>query len=147
MRNRNYKQPQDADVTVSTIEKGSECSPGLEAQPLQAMIAVTPDAIIAIDEHFQIFDLNPAATKTLNSSREEALGRRCSEVIKCQNLNHMLMCGTSSCPHERVVQQKQALANEEMIIGGSCEVSASITPVPVGDNQFVVFTARDISAL
>ena len=147
MRNRNYKQPQDADVTVSTIEKGSECSPGPEAQPLQAMIAVTPDAIIAIDEHFQVFDLNPAATKTLNCSREEALGRRCSEVVKCQNLNHMLMCGTTGCPHERVVQQKQALANEELIIGGSCEVSASITPVAVGDDQYVVFTARDMSAL
>ena len=147
MRNRNHKQPQDADVTISTIEKGSECSPGPEAQPLQAMIAITPDAIIAIDEQFQVFDLNPAATKTLNCSREEALGRRCSEVMRCQNLNHVLMCGTSSCPHEQVVQQKQALTNEELIIGGNCEVSASITPVPVGNNQHVVFTARDISAL
>ena len=39
-------------------------------------------------------------------------------------------------------------ANEELIIGDTCEVSASVTPVALGNGQQqVVFTARDVSAL
>ena len=63
----------------------------------------------------------------------------------------MELCGTSSCPLIRVMQDKKPLANEELILGSipehECEVSTSVTPVPVGKGYSVVFTTRDMSAL
>jgi len=60
----------------------------------------------------------------------------------------MELCGTSSCPLARVLQQKQPLPNEELIIGDACEVSTSVTPIDVGDGELqAIFTARDMSSL
>ncbi|HYU74927.1 MAG TPA: histidine kinase dimerization/phospho-acceptor domain-containing protein, partial [Ktedonobacteraceae bacterium] len=115
---------------------------------LEAMVASTSDAMLALDEHFHILDFNPALGTTLGWSPEKTIGRRCSELLRCRNLNKMELCGTSSCPLVRVLEQKQPLPNEELIIGDTCEVSASVTPVALGNGQQqVVFTARDVSAL
>ena len=107
--------------------------------------------MIALDQHFQILSINPAVTTTLGWVAEDAIGRRCTEVLKCQNLNKIELCGTSSCPLARVLQQKKSLPNEELIIGAepghSCEVSVNVTPVDLGANTCVVFTARDVSTL
>jgi two-component system phosphate regulon sensor histidine kinase PhoR len=112
------------------------------------MVASTSDAMVALDEHFHILDFNPALGATLGWSPEKTIGRRCSELLRCRNLNRMELCGTSSCPLVRVLKQKQPLPNEELIIGDTCEVSASVTPVDPGNGQQqVVFTARDVSAL
>src|SRR5437764_417258 len=125
----------------------------LETKPckhpyLEAMVASTSDAMLAIDEHFHILDFNPALGATLGWSPEKTIGRRCSELLRCRNLNRMELCGTSSCPLVRVLKQKQPLPNEELIIGDTCEVSASVTPVDPGNGQQqVVFTARGVSAL
>src|SRR6266849_426263 len=107
--------------------------------------------MIALDQHFQILGINPAVTTTLGWVAEDAIGRRCTEVLKCQNLNKIQLCGTSSCPLVRVLQQKKSLPNEELIIGAepgrSCEVSVNVTPVDLGEDPCVVFTARDVSTL
>src|SRR6266699_2375273 len=120
-------------------------------QLLQGLFATTPDAMIVLDGEFQILGVNPALTTTLNWEQEDAVGRRCTEVLKCRNLNDTVLCGTSSCPLTRVLKQKKPLSNEELIIGGepgrSCEVSASVTPVDVGDDPRVIFVARDLSSL
>jgi two-component system phosphate regulon sensor histidine kinase PhoR len=118
---------------------------------LQDFVATTSDAIIALDQNFHILDLNPAAVAALGWSSLEAVGHGCAEVLRCQNLNRMELCGTSSCPLVRVLHQKKPLSNEELILGVEpahcCEVSASVTPVSVEDDAYVVFTARDMSAL
>ncbi len=118
---------------------------------LEAMIATTPDAMIALDPNFRILELNPAATEALGWSTQDAIGHGCAEVLRCQNLNRMELCGTSSCPLVRVLQQKKPLANEDLMLGTRpehlCEVSASVTPVQVESGQYVVFTVRDVSAL
>jgi len=104
--------------------------------------------MIALDEHFHILDLNAAAITTLGRSSDKAIGRSCTEVLHCRNLNRMELCGTSSCPLVRVLHRQQPLPNEELLIGDACEVSASVTPVEVGNNELhVIFTARDMSAL
>src|SRR5207248_6228101 len=108
----------------------------------------TSDAMIALDEHFHILDLNAAMTAALDCSPEEAIGRNCSAILRCRNLNKMELCGTSSCPLVCVLQHKQALPNEELIIGDACEVSTSVTAIDTGNGHpHVVFTARDVSAL
>jgi two-component system phosphate regulon sensor histidine kinase PhoR len=63
----------------------------------------------------------------------------------------MKLCGTSSCPLQRVLQQKNPLPNEELILGTQeqhiREVSVSVTPVQTSHGDYAVFTARDLSAL
>ena len=120
-------------------------------QLLQGLFVTTSDVMIVLNGDFQILGVNPVLTTTLDWEQEDAVGRRCTEVLKCRNLNDTMLCGTSSCPLTRVLKQKKPLPNEELIIGGepgrSCEVSASITPVDVGNAPRVVFTARDLTRL
>ncbi len=115
---------------------------------LEAIVANTSDAMIAIDEHFQVLELNPAAEAALGVSGEKAIGCNCPEVLGCRNLNKMEICATSSCPLVRVLQLKQPLSNEELIIGDNCEVSASVTPIDAGNGEMqVIMIARDMSSL
>ncbi len=115
---------------------------------LEALVARTSDGMLVLDEQYHILDLNPAATTVLGCTPEKALGRNCAEVLRCRNLNGMELCGTSSCPLMRVLQSRQALPNEELIVGEACEVSASVTPIESGNDQLhVIFSARDVSAL
>ena len=114
---------------------------------LTALLAETPDTIIAIDEAFHILDCNATASEAFGRSPTEIIGRDCTEVLKCCNLNKMQLCGTSSCPLVRVLQQKQPLSNEELIMGDACEVSISVTPITTPQSSYVVFTARDVTAL
>lgn len=129
----------------------SDVTPGSEPRRhpyLEAMVARTSDAMIALDARFHVLDFNPAMSAALNWSPEKIIGRNCFETLRCRNLNRMELCGTSSCPLVRVLQQKRPLTNEELIIGDTYEVSASVTPCDLGDGEpHVVFTARDVSAL
>jgi signal transduction histidine kinase len=118
---------------------------------LEAIVASTSDAMIMLDPQLCVRDLNTAAVSVLGGVREQIMGRRCTEVLRCKNLNRTVLCGTSSCPFMRVYQQKMPLPNEELLIGvdpeHTCEVSASVTPVMVDTMVYTVFTARDLSAL
>lgn len=118
---------------------------------LEAMISTTSDAMIALDQNYRILDLNAAACTSLHYEKQEAIGRGCAEVLHCQNLNRMELCGTSSCPLIRVLQTKKSLPNEELMLGKEpdrvCEVSVNVTPVATTQGPYVVFSARDMSAL
>lgn len=117
----------------------------------EALAANTPDVIVTVSQYFQVVELNPAAVNALHGSRKAMLGRPCTEVLRCRNLNNMELCGTSSCPIKRVQEQQQPLPNEELLIGTRsdqpCEVSTSVTPIDAGFGQCMVFMARDVSAL
>lgn len=118
---------------------------------LEAIIANIADAMIVLDQDFHVLDLNSAAVAALGYTFEEAVGHRCTEVLRCQNLNGMGLCGTSSCPLVRVLQEKEPLPNEELVIGTEpdheSEVSVSVTPITIDTAFYAVFTARDMSAL
>ena len=115
---------------------------------LEAVVTQTPDAMIAVDEQFHVLDFNSATSTALGWSRSSDIGRTCSDILHCQNLNHMALCGTSSCPLVRVLQLQKPLPNEELILGDTCEASTSITPLEIGhDKQYAIFTARDMSTL
>lgn len=120
---------------------------GKDYPHLASMIAHTPDVLIAIDEHFRVLELNPAACDTLGIPAEEAIGCSCAEVLCCQSLNKVQLCNTSNCPHMRALQQQQPLPNEELFIGNT-EVSASVTPVEVGEGKVhVIISARNVSSV
>ena len=118
---------------------------------LEQLIANTADAVIALDQHFQVRYLNAAGSDTIGWPSKEAIGRTCSEVLKCRNLNRLVLCGTSSCPLTKVLQRKESLPNEELIIGvepgHSCEVSTSVTRVEGDDDLYAIFMARDMGAV
>jgi two-component system phosphate regulon sensor histidine kinase PhoR len=118
---------------------------------MRALIASTSDEIIALDQDFRVLDLNPAAGVALGYRGDQVIGRKCMEVLHCQNLNRMALCGTSSCPLTRVLQKNAPLSNEELMIGTEqghiCEVSTSVTPMVIDDVCCAVFIARDMSAL
>jgi signal transduction histidine kinase len=116
-----------------------------------ALINNTPDLIIVLSQYFQVLELNPAALNALATTRTTTVGRPCSEVLRCRNLNRVELCGTSSCPLRRVLGGKHPLPNEELIIGTMperiCEVSTSVTPIDAGYGWSAVFLARDMSSL
>jgi two-component system phosphate regulon sensor histidine kinase PhoR len=121
---------------------------------LEALFANSPNAIITIDRHFHVLDYNPAAANAFGWNDADIHGRLCSDTLKCRNLNGMILCGTSSCPLQRVMQRQEALANETLMIGVTSdrtrEYSISVTPVDVdtaddGGDSGVVFCARDMS--
>ena len=161
MRKRTQKQivvvdknEQEECLPLSPVEGVSPLTSSTLLNPshyLKAMVAATPDAMITLDANYRVLDLNPAATEVLGCSAQDAIGHGCAEVLRCQNLNRMELCGTSSCPLARVLHEKKALANEDLIFGTQPEqereVSASVTSVDVESGQYIVFTARDVSAL
>jgi PAS domain S-box-containing protein len=118
---------------------------------LEALFTDTPSVVLSVDEHFHIFDLNPAAVAILGLSPEQAIGQHCSHVMQCRNMNRTLLCGTSTCPVTRVMQQKQPIAQEELILGqvadGPGEFACSIIPIEHEQSTYVIFDARDISGI
>ena len=118
---------------------------------LKDVFTNTPNIVMAVDEEFHVFDLNPAAATFFGLAPEEVIGKDCNQLMKCRNMNRTLLCGTSHCPVKHVIQQKQALAQEELILGqvidSPREFSCSITPVEHGQSMYVVFAGREISGI
>ena len=118
---------------------------------LEDVFTNTPNAVLAVDEHFHVFDLNPAAATLLGLPPEQVVGQHCSHLMKCRNMNRTLLCGTSNCPVTRVIQQKQPITQEELILGqltdSSGEFACSIIPVEHEQSTYVVFGARDVSGI
>lgn len=108
------------------------------------------NAILALNANFQVIDFNPSAVEKFGWQRETVLGQRCSEVLRCKNLNGLILCGTSSCPFTRVLEQKKPIPNEEMICGAlpgfSGEYAVGVTPIETQEGTVVVFSARDVGS-
>ncbi len=137
---------QEQSSPTSTSTAGTEVD--AESHPyLTTFIDSTPATIIALDETFHILDCNAAASVALGASPARIIGRNCAEILTCCNLNRMKLCGTSSCPLARVLQQNQPLPNEELIIGDGYEVSTTVTPIATPQGSYVSFTARDVSTM
>lgn len=114
----------------------------------EALIACSTDAMFILDEQFSVLDLNPAACSALGLTREQAIGRHCSEVLRCCNLNKTPLCGTSNCPLRRAYALDQPVTNEELLLAENLEVSISATPITTRDGRReAAFIARDISDL
>lgn len=129
----------------------------VQRQYLEALFTNAPNAIITVDQHFHVLDYNPAAANALGWTETDIHDCLCSDVLKCRNLNGMVLCGTSSCPLQRVIQRQEGLANEALLIGTmpdhTREYAISVTPVHVDHSDDsdtdsgVVFSARDMSAV
>lgn len=145
------QSPAHSALTVA----GEETLPDAASSPAPAYMvdyfSRTPAAIVAVDERFQIYDLNPAAQDRLSTALEEARSRSCKELLSCRNLNGTLLCGTSNCPLTRVIRQDETIPAEEYFLGphaeASSEYSVSVVPTPLASGPGAVFVARDLSTL
>jgi signal transduction histidine kinase len=118
---------------------------------LEALFTNTPNAIIAVDEHFHIVDVNPAAATILGQSPEDTIGQRCDHLLRCRNLNGTPLCGTSNCPLTRAIRHMQPIPLEELILGSALdrpyEFRCTIVPIEHKSGTLVIFAARDTSAI
>ena len=108
-------------------------------------------ALVAVDEQFRVYDLNPSATTRLGFSLEEARGRLCKDVLMCRNMNGTPLCGTSNCPLTRVMQDSEAMPATELFLGArpgfSADYSVNVGPARVNSRAGAVFVAQDLSRL
>ena len=132
--------------------KREEMEPLQRESVLTSFMTHSPDALVILDKDFRLRDSNPAAREMLRLP----VGKvgtvwKCREVLRCKNLNRMELCGTSSCPLVRALQQDEPLQNEELLVGAQagafCEVSTSVTPIHIAKQPYAVFALRDLSAL
>lgn len=111
----------------------------------------SPAVVVALDEQFRVYDLNPAATTRLGVSLSEARDHPCKDVLGCRNTNGTLLCGTSGCPLTRVLQNGETLAATVFQLGAapesSTEYSVNAGPARVNGQVGAVFVARDLSKL
>ena len=116
MSKRIHQQTDVAEKTeISSSQPGG--AEAITLAHLEPLFVNSANAIIVIGEHFQILEFNPASTEKLGWSRETTIGQKCHEVLKCRNLNGMVLCGTSSCPLTRVMESNEPIPNEEMLLG------------------------------
>lgn len=128
-----------------------ESPPGRDGTYVQDYFSQSPSAMVAVDERFQVYDLNPSALARLGVSLQEARTRSCRDVLMCRNLNGTPLCGTSHCPLVRVVQAGETISSDEMFLGARPDISAQYSvdgaPARLGSRSGAVLVARDISAL
>ena len=119
--------------------------------PGRAVFAVTSEAIVLLDEDFTIREVNPAFTTILGWSEKDAVGRRCSEIIRCRDDRRMLLCDTPRCPlHEAFSGSAASPVRElswETRTGKPSEVSASFTVQREEQHAEAVIVARDVTLL
>jgi signal transduction histidine kinase len=144
-----FQHGQQGDRVASDLEERA----ALPQPVLEQLISSTADEVIAIDQHFRVTYLNSACSEAIHRVAGEAVGRPCTEVLRCKNLNHVTLCDTKDCPLVKALAQGKSLLNEELIIGAEpgrgSEVFTSVTPVEAdgkGEAQ-VIFIARDTSAV
>ena len=67
---------------------------------LRTVIDALPSAVFVVDDHFKIFDLNPAAKSLFGIDSEVVLRQLCGEIMHCMNaMGSKNGCGTTeSCP-------------------------------------------------
>jgi PAS domain S-box-containing protein len=70
---------------------------------LDALLQANRDAIIVIDSDQRIVEFSASAESTLEWRREEAVGRPCTEILRCQDTDGSLLCD-GGCPLEPLVR-------------------------------------------
>lgn len=151
-----HREEETYDLAVASPRRGrrkrEEMVPLERESVLTSFMTHSPDALLVLDKYFRLRDSNPAAKEMLRlPAGKPGAVWKCREVLRCKNLNRMALCGTSSCPLARVLQQGEPLQNEELLVGAQteafCEVSTSVTPIHIVEQPYAIFALRDLSAL
>lgn len=71
---------------------------------LDALLQANRDAIIVIDSDRRIVEFSASAESTLEWTRPEAVGRPCTEILRCQDTDGSLLC-EGGCPLDPLLTQ------------------------------------------
>ncbi|NNE44760.1 MAG: PAS domain-containing protein [Gemmatimonadetes bacterium] len=71
---------------------------------LDALLQANRDAIIVIDSDRKIVEFSASAESTLEWKRTEAIGKPCTEILRCQDTDGTLLCD-AGCPLEPLLTQ------------------------------------------
>lgn len=112
----------------------------------KAALSCVADGVLTVDERFRITSFNSAAERITGITADEALGRRCSDVL------HADIC-ENGCAIRRMLEAgREVVGQPARILGNKTRptpVSVSATALRGEDGTFVgaVETFRDLSAL
>ncbi len=120
-------------------------------EQLEPMFEHSANAIVVIDDQYRVIDSNGLGCDKFGWTRATIVGQHCSKVLGCMNLNRMTLCGTSSCPLTRALENNAPIPNEELLCGTRDdhinEYAVGITPIQTEDRRIVVFSAREVTSL
>jgi two-component system phosphate regulon sensor histidine kinase PhoR len=94
-----------------------------ERQELTAIVDGATDAIVQVDDDCCIVRINPAACQLLGHSGDGAVGRRCSEVLRCVEAGAHV---EDACPLAEVIQTGRPIAYREAAVLDSAGAVVSV---------------------
>jgi len=80
--------------------------PDLHSGVLDALLQANRDAIIVVDSDKRVVEFSASAESTLGWSRSEAIGRPCTEILRCQDMDGRLLCD-GGCPLDPLLRDRQ----------------------------------------
>jgi PAS domain S-box-containing protein len=77
----------------------------LHSGVLASLLQANRDAIIVVDSDKRFVEFSASAESTLEWSREEAIGRPCTEILRCQDMDGTLLCD-EGCPLDPLLRKE-----------------------------------------
>jgi PAS domain S-box-containing protein len=114
--------------------------------PTKAILESISDGVFTVDSNWKITSFNRAAEEITGISREEAIGRECSEVFRSS------MCETACALRESMASGKPVLCRSGYIVDSDGErIPVSVSTAVLRDENGVVLggaeTFRDLSEI
>jgi two-component system phosphate regulon sensor histidine kinase PhoR len=120
-------------------------------ETLPAILALSSEAILTVDEDYIIQETNPAFGRVTGWTGTTPVRRRCSDVFRCRDTRKSLLCGTARCPLTEAFASSEAPPVRDLSWetrgGALCDVSATFTARRERDGRHAVIVARDVTAL
>jgi nitrogen-specific signal transduction histidine kinase len=85
--------------------RGSALERDLHSGVLDALLSANRDAIVVVDAEKRIAEFSASAVSTLGWARAEAIGRPCTEILRCQDVDGTLLCD-GGCPLDSLLREK-----------------------------------------
>jgi PAS domain S-box-containing protein len=93
----------------------SALGPDLHASVLDSLLEANRDAIVVIDSEKKVVEFSASAESTLEWKREEAIGRPCTEILRCQDTDGSLLCD-DRCPLRPLLEGNETRSTVNTLI-------------------------------
>src|SRR6185369_17132997 len=102
-----------------------------------------PDLIAIIDPNYRILSMNRAMAERLGISQQEAVGRRCYELL------HGTQEPFSSCPHQRMLDSGRTVSEPRFEKSLNADFIVTAAPILAGDGtiESSVYVMHDVTEM